>query len=109
MVVSEDRKCFSGCHASYVANPGVTGHCEKGCCSMSTIPLRIYIAINTNNGQEGLTGGPGVIFNRIVVHLLLGSKRGISTVNGLELALFCRTKDLNCVAIENPAHEIGKN
>jgi hypothetical protein len=39
---------------------------------MTTIPLRVCIAITTYKGQ-GITVGPGEEFERIVVHISLNS------------------------------------
>jgi hypothetical protein len=111
--VPEDRKCFDDCPSTYIAIPVITERCEKGCCTISTIPLRICIAITVYKGQ-GITVGDGEAFERIVVHLPMKSQ---ITVAGQELVQFSRAKDLKYLAIGNSMDElvtekllkIGKN
>jgi hypothetical protein len=111
--VPEDRKCFHDCPSTYVAIPVITERCEKGCCSVSTIPLRVCIAITTYKGQ-GITVGPGEMFEQLVIHLPIDSKM---SVTGQELVQFSRAKDLKYIAIGNSSNDlvtekllkIGKN
>lgn len=95
--VPEDRNCFDDCPSSYIAIPVITEQCEKGCCTISTIPLRICIAITAYKGQ-GITVGDGEAFERIVVHLPLTSQMSVA---GQELVQFSRAKDLKYLAIGN--------
>lgn len=111
--VPDDQKCFDDCPSTFVSIPVITERCEKGCCSISTIPLRVCIAITTYKGQ-GITVGIGETFERIVIHLPLDSK---FSVTGQELVQFSRAKDLRYIAIGNDLDElvtekllkIGKN
>jgi hypothetical protein len=111
--VPEDRKCFDDCPATYVSIPVIIERCEKGCCTMTTIPLRVCIAITIYKGQ-GITVGPGEEFERIVVHIPNNSS---INVNGQELVQFSRAKDLKYIAVGNKPDElvtdkllkIGKN
>jgi hypothetical protein len=61
--VPEEWKCFHDCPSTYVAIPVITEQCEKGCCSVSTIPLHVCIAITTYKGQ-GITVSPEEMFEK---------------------------------------------
>ena len=81
---------------------------------MTTIPLRVCVAITTYKGQ-GITVGLGEMFERIVIHLPINSSS--MSVNGQELVQFSRAKALSNIAIGNKLDElvtdkllkIGKN
>jgi PIF1 helicase. len=100
--VPEDKKCFEDCPATYVSIPVITERCEKGCCTMTTIPLRVCIAITIYKGQ-GITVGPGEEFERIVVHIPINASR---PVTGQELVQFSRAKDLKYIAVGNQPDEL---
>jgi hypothetical protein len=80
---------------------------------VSTIPLRVCIAITTYKGQ-GITVGPGEMFEQLVIHLPINSKM---SVTGQEHVQFSRAKDLKYIAIGNSPNDlvtekllkIGKN
>jgi hypothetical protein len=100
--VPEDKKCFPHLPRSYVAIPVIHERCERKCCSIETVPLRVCVAITIYKSQ-GITVGKGEQFEHVVVHLPLNSKR---VVPGLELVAFSRAKSLDCIAVGNPASDL---
>jgi PIF1 helicase. len=100
--VPENDKCFPHLPQSYVAIPVVHERCERNCCSIETVPLRVCVAITIYKSQ-GITVGKGEQFEHVVVHLPLNSKR---VVPGLELVAFSRAKSLDCVAVGNSASDL---
>jgi hypothetical protein len=87
--VPENRKCIAGLPHTVISIPVITEFCERGCCSVSTIPLRLCVAITTYKSQ-GTTAGPGEMFEKIVIHLPLSSNS--RTVTGQELFNFQEPK-----------------
>jgi ATP-dependent exoDNAse (exonuclease V), alpha subunit - helicase superfamily I member len=66
------------------------------------VPLRVCIAITIYKSQ-GITVGNGELFKKVVVHLLMNSRR---VVHGLELVAFSRAKGLDCLAVGNKAVDL---
>jgi PIF1 helicase. len=89
------HKSFPNAPSSFVAIPVVCERCKNNCCSIETIPPRVFIAITIYKSQ-GITVGDGEMFQKIVVHLPMYSKR---IVPGLELVAFSCAKGLECLAI----------
>ena len=55
-------------HSNFIQIPIVTDRCEKKCCSISIIPLRVCKAITINKRQV-MTIGPQQIFEKSIVLL----------------------------------------
>jgi len=100
--VPDDQKCIHGMPRTCVSIPVITEHCERRCCSLSTIPLRLCVAITTYKSQ-GMTCD-GEIFDRVVVHLPLSTTRCMIT--GQELVQFSRAKDLKFIAVGNSVDDL---
>lgn len=78
-----------------VAIPLSTQRCEKGCCSIETLPLRVCYALTTHKVQ-GMSIGPGEIFEKGVVHFADGR---MQNVPGLMLTAFTRVKNPDDLAV----------
>ena len=91
-----------GSPSTHIPIPITTERCERKCCSMTTIPLRICKAITTYKAQ-GITVGPDKTWKRVVVVLATGRQR---RTPGAELVGFSRATDSEMMAIGNPLHEI---
>ena len=87
---------ITGMTSTCVPIPVVTVRCEKNCCSVTTIPLRVCIAISIHKSQ-GMSIGPNEIFEKVVVYL----PEGGNNTAGLELVAFSRAKNPNCLAVGN--------
>ena len=48
--------------------PVVEDRCDKKCCSVKTISLRVCIAITIHKSQ-GMTIGDGEVFEKVIVYL----------------------------------------
>jgi hypothetical protein len=82
---------------SWVPIPVVTLRCEKKCCSVSTIPLRVCKAITIYKSQ-GMTVGLNQIWRRLVV--LLPSKTSqAGKTPGLAQVAFSRASELGRLAV----------
>jgi hypothetical protein len=100
--IPEEHKCFPNRPRTHVAIPVVQERCQKKCCCITTIPIRVCIAITIYKSQ-GLTIGNGEQFERVVIHLPLDRRR---VVPGLELVAFSHAKNLQCLAIGNRMEEL---
>ena len=69
---------------------------------MTTIPLRVCIAITIYKGQ-GIKVGPGEEFERIVVRPINASR---PVTGQQELVQFSRAKDLKYIAVANQPEEL---
>ena len=69
--------------------PVVMDQCEKKCCSVKTIPLRVCIAIK--------------VFEKVVVYLPEDQREQSP---GLELVAFSRAKGPDCLAVENNSNNL---
>jgi len=82
--------------------PVVMDQCEKKCCSVKTIPLRVCIAISIHKSQ-GMTIGPGEVFEKVVVYLPEDQREQSP---GLELVAFSRAKGPDCLAVGNNSNNL---
>ena len=85
---------------THVPIPCYTARCEKGCCTMTTAPLRVCKAI-TGHKSQGMTVGDGHFWKCVVV--ALASSRGMN-IPGLEQVAISRATSLDCLALLN-THE----
>ena len=66
--IPDDKKPFPNLQNNFIPIPVVTDRCEKKCCSITTIPLRICKALTIHKSQ-GMTIGPNENFERAIVYL----------------------------------------
>ena len=102
--VPETKKAFPNHPANWIPIPIVTEHCEKKCCSITTIPLRVSIALSIHKSQ-GMTIGPGENFERAVVYLPDKSRNQRSSA-GLELVGISRVTSPEYLAIGNESKSL---
>ena len=79
-------------YPTHVPVPCYTQRCEKNCCSMTTVPLRVCKAITQYKGQ-GMSCGEGHVWKRVVICLPKTGK-----TPGLEQVAVSRATDLSCLA-----------
>ena len=90
---------------TFIPVPLVTMRCEKNCCSMTTIPLRVCKAITIHKCQ-GISIGNGEKWSKIVI-VLPGSKCRLNAP-GLECVAISRAKEFSDMAfMETDKHEIN--
>ena len=80
----------------------ITERCEKKCCSITTVSLRVCKVITTYKSQ-GITVGPGKVWEKVVICLATGRQK---KTPGAELVGFSRATDSNMIAIGTPLHSI---
>ena len=97
--ILQEHKAFPNYPSNWIPIPVVTDHCEKKCCSMTTIPLRVCNALTIHKSQ-GMTIGPGENFERAIVYLPDKSMKQ-KTTPGLELVAFSRVTSPEYLAIGN--------
>lgn len=97
--IPPNKKAFGHLPNTFIPIPVVTEHCEKCCCSMSTIPLQVCVALTIHKSQ-GMTIGPGEVFEKAVVYFP-DTSNGQKSTPGLELVGMSRVKDPSCLAIGN--------
>ena len=61
-----DYSLIPGSPSTYISILVTTDRCDFCCCSMTTIPLRIYKAITIYKSQ-GITVGPGKVWENVMV------------------------------------------
>ena len=113
--IPENNKPFSNFPNNWIPIPMVTEFCEKKCCSVKTIPLRVCIALTIHKSQ-GMTIGPKENFEKIVIHLP-NKALGHRSTAGLELVALSRVTSIENIAIGNDHNSlfradlknIGKN
>ena len=89
---------------TWIPVPVITERCERKCCSVQNIPLRVCIAITIHKSQ-GMTIGDGEIFEKAVVYLPESETKGNA---GLELVAFSRVKSPYCLAVGNKRNKQTK-
>ena len=95
--IPEEENLIDGMNSKCVPIPVVEDRCDKKCCSIRTIPLRVCIAITIHKSQ-GMTVGEGEIFEKVVVYL---PEEGMRKHPGLELVAFSRVKRPEDLAVGN--------
>ena len=97
--IPKNEKAFDHLPSTYVPIPVTIEFFQKRCCTMSTVPLRVCIALIIHKSQ-GITIGNGEIFEKAIVNLpdLVSGQKSTS---GLELVGMSRVKDPNSLAIGN--------
>jgi ATP-dependent exoDNAse (exonuclease V) alpha subunit len=79
--IPEEGSLIPGKPATMVPIPIVIDCCHKRCCSITTVPLHVRIAITIHKSQ-GMTIGDGQIFEKVIVYL---PEAGSRSDPGLEL------------------------
>ena len=97
--IDDQSKAFPDYPPTCIPIPVVTEQCEKKCCSITTIPLRICVALTIHKCQ-GMTIGVGQTFERAVVYLP-DTSTGTNVTPGLELVAMSRVTDPSLLAIGN--------
>jgi hypothetical protein len=95
--IPEDKKLIRNHPSTHVPIPICSVHCEKKCCSIQTIPLKVCVAITIHKSQ-GMTIGPGEQFERAVVYLPESTTK---SPPGLELVALSRVSSPSNLAIGN--------
>jgi hypothetical protein len=95
--IPEEDCLIPGKPATMVPIPVVIDRCQKRCCSITTVPLRVCIAITIHKSQ-GMTIGDGQIFEKVIVYL---PEAGCRSNPGLELVAFSRASGPDCVTVGN--------
>ena len=93
-----------GSPTTYIPIPVTTDRCERKCCTITTIPLRVCKAITIYKSQ-GLTVGDGKIWEKVVIWLPTGNQR--KTV-GTEVVAFSRATKPTAFAIGNDLNDIDR-
>lgn len=87
-----------------VAIPICTQRCEKKCCSISAIPLRVCVALSIHKSQ-GMTVGENEQFRRVRMFFPGPTDR---KTPGLEIVAASRAKTPNDFVLANDSSEIYK-
>ena len=82
----DDKPMIKGASSTWIAVPIVKNRCEKKCCSVSAIPLRVCTAMEIHKAQ-GMTVGEGMDFEKLIVYLTVA---GQITTPGIKLVPFYR-------------------
>ena len=64
-IIPNENSCFQNQPPNWVPIPVVTEPCEKRCCTITTIPLRVCNAITIHKCQ-GMSVGPGQQFEKLL-------------------------------------------
>ena len=92
---SETTKWRTDLHKQLIPMDSVTIHCERKCCTVTSILLRICKAITLYKAQ-GMSIGPRKPFESVIISL---PKKGERTNAGSELVTFFRVTDISALAI----------
>ena len=85
--------------------PIVKDYCEKKCCSITTIPLRICKAISIHKGQ-GITVDENQHWKSVIVYFV---EEGGKSQPGLELVALSRAKSPNDLFIGTPSSKLSRD
>ena len=103
-IMPDTEKQFLDRASTWVSIPVVTEKCEKHCCTIQAIPLRVCVAITIHKSQ-GMTIGPGQTFERAVVYLPETNSR---SPPGLELVAISRAMNPKSFAVGNELGSLSK-
>jgi hypothetical protein len=101
--IAEEDKFFPDLPRTCIPIEPVTLRCEKKCCSVTTVPLRVCKAITIHKAQ-GISIGPGNVWERVVIALPEARDR---KTPALELVALSRATEPGAFAISCDA-EITK-
>ena len=107
VTIPEEKKAFPNLPSNCIPIPVITEHCEKRCCTMTTVPLRVCIALTIHKSQ-GMTVGPEENFEKVIVYLP-DKGRGQRSTPGLELVAISRATAPECFAIGNPITSLNRS
>jgi len=68
--------------------PMIQSKCERKCCTMTTFPIRVCVALTIHKAQ-GMTIGEGELFNKVIIYFPNPTDK---LVPGLMLVAFSRAK-----------------
>lgn len=91
--------------STWVPIPVITQQCEKRCCSVTAIPLRVCKALSAHKSQ-GMSIGPGNPFKYLVIHLPDPNSK--FSCPGLELVEWSRATSPDIIAIGNESSSLTK-
>ena len=99
---SEETRWRTDLEKTYVPINPKTIRCDKKCCIVTSIPLRVFKAI-TIHKAEGMSIGPGKPFESVIISL---PEKGERTHPGSELVAFSRVTDISAIAICDTKNDI---
>ena len=102
--IPDDKKLIPNRPATHIPIPIVSVLCEKKCCSIQTIPLKVCVAITIHKSQ-GMTIGPREQFERAVVYLPATNSK---SPPGLELVAMSRVTSPSNLAIGNSFRDLTR-
>ncbi|EJK71700.1 hypothetical protein THAOC_06835 [Thalassiosira oceanica] len=85
--------------------PLTSKRCEKGCCTIKTLPLRVCYALTVHKVQ-GMSIGAGETFEKAVVHFAEGR---MANIPGLMLTAFTRVKGADDLAVGTESNSLTVN
>ena len=94
-IVDEEFNWHNDLSSTYIPIIPLTIRCEKKCCTVNSIPLRICKALIIHKSQR-MSVGPGNTFKSAVIYL---SEKGDRNNPGSELVATSRVSDISCLAI----------
>ena len=94
---------IEGAPSSWVAVPVVTNRYKKNFCSVSTIPLRVCIAMTIHKAQ-GVTFEKGMDFKKLILYLTVAGQRNTPS---LEFVSFSSVKKTEDISVGNPVGELA--
>ena len=97
--LSEEKKAFPMYPNNWIPIPVTTDQCEKRCCSITTIPLRVCKALTIHKSQ-GMTIGQNECFEKAIIYLP-DKSQGQKITAGLELVAMSRVTSPTDLAIGN--------
>ena len=101
--IPDNIKCFDDKPRTYIPIPVVTERCEKKCCSISTILLRVCIAVTIHKSQ-GMSIGENEDFEYVIIHLPAETAQ---RTPGQEYVALSRPKTPLNFAIANKQSEVS--
>ena len=89
--------------ATIIPIPICTKRCEKNCCWVTTLPLRVCKGLTAHKVQ-GMSIGDGEEFEKAIIHMPEGRMKNIP---GLVLVMFTRLKETSDFAIGTKPHKLS--
>ena len=103
-IIQEEDNLIHEMNSKCVPTQVAEDRCDRKCCSIKTIPLRVCIVITIHNRQS-MTVGEGEIFEKVMVYL---PEEGMRKNLGLELVAFSRIKCPEDLAVGNHSGTLTK-
>ena len=93
--IAKDSKWRRDLDKTFISIFPVTVHCKKKCCTVTSIPLRVWKVITFLKSQ-GMSIGPGNLFESVIIY---PSEKEERTNPGSELVIFSRVTDVSALVI----------